>query len=83
MKLTCTQTDLARGLAIVGRAVASHVILPVLANVLLEARDGSLRLAATNLELSITCQIAAQIEEEGALTVPAQTLSDLVQTLLS
>ena len=42
--------------------------------------EGRLRLSATNLELGITCWIAAKVEEEGSFTVPARTFSDLELT---
>jgi len=78
MKLSCLQENLKRGLAIVGHAVASKSTLPVLSNILLATDDGRLKLAATNLEVGITCWIGAKIEEEGAITVPAKLLSDVV-----
>jgi DNA polymerase-3 subunit beta len=81
MKVTCLQENLAKGLSIVSRAVASRSTLPVLANVLVATDQSRLRLAATNLELGITCWIGAKIEEEGSTTVPAKTFIDLVNTL--
>jgi DNA polymerase-3 subunit beta len=78
MKLSCLQENLKRGLATVNHAVASKSTLPVLANVLLATDNGRLKLAATNLEVGITCWIGAQIAEEGASTVPAKLLSDVV-----
>ncbi len=81
MRVSCLQENLARGLNIVSRAVGVRTPLPVLANVLLATDNGRLRLAATNLEMSITAWIGASVEEDGALTVPARTLSDLVNTL--
>jgi len=81
MKLSCSQENLARGLSIVGRAVSTRSTLPVLANVLLSTDQGRLKLSTTNLEIVITCWIGAKVEEEGAITVPARTLSDLVGAL--
>jgi DNA polymerase-3 subunit beta len=81
MKVSCLQENLAKGLSIVSRAVAARSTLPVLGNILLASDNGRLRLSATNLELGITCWIGAKIEEEGATTVPAKTLVDLVNTL--
>ena len=81
MKVSCLQENLAKGLGIVGRAVSTRSTLPVLANVLLSTEDGRLKLSATNLEIVITCWIGAKVEEEGAVTVPARTLNDLVNTL--
>jgi len=81
MKVTVLQENLARGLGIVSRAVSPRSTLPVLANVMLATDEGRLRLSATNLELGITCWIAARIEEEGSTTVPSRTFADLVNTL--
>ncbi len=81
MKATVLQENLAHGLSIVSRAVSSRSTLPVLANILIATDEGRLRLSATNLELGITCWIAARIEQEGSTTVPARTFADLVNTL--
>jgi len=81
MKVTVLQENLARGLGIVSRAVSPRSTLPVLANVMLATDEGRLRLSATNLEMGITCWIAARIEEEGSTTVPSRTFADLVNTL--
>jgi len=81
MKVTILQENLARGLGIVSRAVSPRSSLPVLSNVMIATDEGRLRLSATNLEMGITCWIAARIEEEGSTTVPARTFVDLVNTL--
>jgi DNA polymerase-3 subunit beta len=81
MKVTVLQENLARGLGIVSRAVSPRSTLPVLSNILIASDEGRLRLAATNLELGITCWIPARIEQEGSTTVPARTFADLVNTL--
>ena len=78
MKLSCLQDNLAWGLNIVGQAVSTRPTLPVLANIMLEAEEGRLRLSATNLDIGIHCWIEAKVEEEGATTVPARLLSDFV-----
>jgi DNA polymerase-3 subunit beta len=82
MKITCNQDALARGLGIVGRAVAARSPLPITSNVFI-ASDGSdrLKLAATNLEITIAYWMPASIDEEGAITVPARLLTDFVSTL--
>jgi DNA polymerase-3 subunit beta len=81
MKATVSQANLAHGLSIVSRAVAPRSTLPVLANVLIATDEGRLRLSATNLELGISCWIGARVEEEGSITVPARTFTDLVSAL--
>lgn len=81
MRVSCLQENLAKGLSIVSRAVAARSTLPVLGNILLEAKDGQLRLAATNLDIGINCLIGAKVEDEGAVTIPARLLSDFVNSM--
>jgi DNA polymerase-3 subunit beta len=61
--------------------VATRSTLPVLSNVMLATDAGRLKLAATNLEMGISCWVGAKVEEEGSITVPARVLIDLVNTL--
>jgi DNA polymerase-3 subunit beta len=81
MKVSCSQEDLSKGLAVVGRAVATRAVLPITNNVLLATEGSQLRLAATNLEIAITCWIGATVEEEGTITIPARLVSDFVNSL--
>jgi DNA polymerase-3 subunit beta len=80
MKVSVLQENLAQGLNVVSRAVSPRSTYPILANVLISAEDGRLKLSATDRELGITAWIGAKIEEPGATTVPARTLGDLVTT---
>jgi DNA polymerase-3 subunit beta len=75
------QENLARGLSLVSRAVSSRATLPVLSNVLLRTQDGGLRLTATNLEIGITAWVPGKIDVDGALTVPARLITDVVSGL--
>jgi DNA polymerase-3 subunit beta len=81
MKLSCLQENLNWGLGVVGRAVAARTTLPITNNVLLVTESSRLKLAATNLEMAISCWIGAKVEEEGSITVPARLLSDFVGSL--
>jgi DNA polymerase III subunit beta len=81
MKASVSQQQLAHGLNLVSRAVSPRSTLPVLANILVASDEGRLRLSATNLELGISCWIGAQIAEDGAITVPSRTFSDLISAL--
>jgi DNA polymerase-3 subunit beta len=81
VKLSVMQENLARGLAVVSRAVSTRGTLPVLANVLLRTEDGGLKLTATNLEIGITYWVPGKIETDGATTVPARLFADLVSSL--
>lgn len=81
MRLSCLQENLARGLSVVGRAVASRSTLPITQNVLLSTEQSMLKISATDLNMAMTTWIGAQVEEEGAITVPARLLSDFVNSL--
>ena len=81
MNVVCLQENLRRGLALVSHAVSSRSTLPALSTVLLETDQGRLKLAATDLSLSITCWIGCQIRAEGGVAVPARLLSDFVGSL--
>ncbi|MCB0215993.1 MAG: DNA polymerase III subunit beta [Chloroflexi bacterium] len=81
MNVICQQDNLARGLSIVNRAVASRTTLPILSNILMRAEGDRLKLSATNLEIGISCWIEAEVREAGAITVPARLLGDFVNSL--
>src|SRR5579883_3242819 len=81
MQISCVQENLAKGLAIVGRAVATRSTLPILSNVLLQTDQSRLKLAATNLEIGVTCWIGAMVEEDGSITVPGRLLTEFVGSL--
>lgn len=83
MRVSVLQDNLAKGLSIVGRAVATRSTLPVLSNILLETDQSQLKLSAMNMEIGINCWIGAMIDEEGATTVPARLLGDFINSLPS
>jgi DNA polymerase-3 subunit beta len=78
VRLSVLQENLAKGLSIVGRAVSSRSTLPVLGNILLSTDDNRLKLAATNLEVGVSCWLGAQVEDDGAITLPARLLTEWV-----
>jgi len=78
MKVTCAASTLGQGLHTVARAVSARTTLPILNNVLLQTSTQGLQLTATNLEIGIREVVAAEVEEEGGITVPARLLTDFV-----
>jgi DNA polymerase-3 subunit beta len=78
MKVVCTQENLAKALNIVSRTVTARATLPVLSNILLSVSDGRLKLTSTDLEIGVSTWIGGQVEDDGALTVPARLFSDFV-----
>ncbi len=81
MKLTCSQKNLKFALDIVSLAVNNSSTLPVLNNILLKASNKKLFLSATNLEIAINYSIAADVKNEGSITVPAKLIANYVSLL--
>ncbi len=55
--------------------------LPVLANFLLIARDGQIAVTGTDMEVELVSSVAADVDQEGEITVPARKLLDIVKAL--
>ncbi len=81
MKVLFPQEALLSSLKIVSRAVSGQNTLPVLGNILIQATDGEVRFSATNLEISISTSIKAEVTEEGSITVPAKILTSYASLL--
>ena len=81
MKLTIERAALLKSLAHVQSVVERRNTIPILSNLLLEARDGQLALTATDMDLTIVEAVAAELAEPGATTAPAHTLYDIVRKL--
>ena len=76
--MSCVQPALKQALVRVNRAVTKPATLPIIENVVLRANASGLVLTATNLELTITDRLDAEVEEAGAITVPARMFDDIV-----
>ncbi len=81
MKVTVERAQLLKSLGHVHRVVERRNTIPILANVLIRAGRSELSFKATDLDLEITETIAAEIASEGATTVPAHMLYDIVRKL--
>jgi len=81
MNLTLTKEQLINGLQSVQNVVGSRTTLPILSNVLLRARNNSLELTATDLDVTVVCSVEATVKQEGATTVPVKRLFGIVREL--
>jgi DNA polymerase-3 subunit beta len=81
MELTIERDDLLRGLQKSQSVAERRSSMPVLSNVLLQARDQQLHLTATNLEVSFTGSHPAEIAKEGAVTIQARKFYEIVKEL--
>jgi DNA polymerase-3 subunit beta len=81
MKFTITREKLQEGLLAVGPSIPTKTTLPVLSNILLEARKDGLRLSGTDLDIAVSTTVPADVEEEGSLTLPAKKLTEIAREL--
>jgi DNA polymerase-3 subunit beta len=81
MKLTVSREKLLEGLQTVQNVVSTRTTLPILSNVLIQAEGGALRLTTTDLDVSVRGTVEADIEREGATTLPARRLFNIVREL--
>src|SRR6478672_10025874 len=81
LKLTCSREELAAKLAIVGRGVSTRTAVQILGGILLRAENGSVELAATDMELSLRTSLEAKVDGDGAVVVPGRLLVDLSRLL--
>ena len=84
MKISVKAKDLAPGLSLATRAVATRSTVPLLSGVLIEAAGpkGAVTLSATDMETSVRVPVPeASADKEGSVVAPARLLSDVVRSL--
>lgn len=83
MKFTITREKLQEGLVAVAASVPTKTTLPVLSNILVEAVKDGLRLSGTDLDIAVSTLVPAEVDAEGAVTLPAKKLVEIVRELPS
>src|SRR3954471_3946425 len=81
LRISVSKDELVSALGVVSRAVSTRTSVQILSGILLEAAAGELRLAATDMELSLRATVSAQVEGDGAVVLPGRTLVDIARLL--
>src|SRR5438105_802750 len=81
MEFSVTKSALLNELSTTQGVVERKTTIPILSNLLVEAKGSQLTITATDLELSIRTSCEAKIKKEGAGTIPAKKLLELVRLL--
>ena len=81
MKVTLERAALLKALGHIHRVVERRTTIPILSNVLVRATERSLQLKATDLDIEVTEEVAADVAQPGATTLPAHVLHDIVRKL--
>ena len=79
MKFKVKKEDLLKGIQTVQNIITPKAALPILANILIETLDDKIRLSATDLDIGISCVIPVQIQEAGAITIPAKRFGEIIR----
>ncbi len=83
MKINLKQNDLLRALTFVSSVTEKKTTMPILANVLIQARSKNLTMTGSDLEVSILSSCPADVIKEGQVCVPSTQLLDVVRRLPS
>jgi DNA polymerase-3 subunit beta len=83
MKLNCKKSEFLKGLQIIQSAISNKSTLPVLMNVMVETLDDKVTLSATDLDISVTRVVSAEISKHGATTIPGRKLFEITRELPS
>jgi DNA polymerase III subunit beta len=81
MRVIIERAHLLKSLSHVQRVVERRNTIPILSNILLSAQDACVVIKATDLDLEINETTIALVEEQGATTVPAHLLYEIVRKL--
>jgi DNA polymerase III subunit beta len=81
LRITVSKDELVSALGVVSRAVSTRTSVQILSGILVEAQGRELRLAATDMELSLRATASAQIEGDGAIVLPGKTFADIARLL--
>ena len=81
MKLTVEKNTIFKSLSHVQSIVEKKNTLPILSNILIEAKGNSLILSATDMDISVTEKLDCNIVEEGSTTVSAHTFYDIIRKI--
>ena len=81
MKLTASREALLKPLQAVIGVVERRQTMPILANVLLVAKDGQVAVTATDLEVELVATTEVEVGAAGEVTVPGRKLLDICRAL--
>jgi DNA polymerase-3 subunit beta len=81
MEFTANRDALVRELGLIQGIVERKNTIPILANVLIEAEERRVDLAATDLDVGLRCRVPAEVAEPGALTLSAKKLYEIVRAV--
>ncbi|HTD65965.1 MAG TPA: DNA polymerase III subunit beta [Candidatus Limnocylindria bacterium] len=83
MNLTIAKDQILTGLQSVQNVVSTRTTLPILSNVLVRASEGRVEFTATDLDVTVSCSVEANVTKAGATTIPVKKLFGIIRELTS
>ncbi len=81
MKFSCFRTDIVNAISNVSRAVSTKASIPALEGVLIKGYGEKLNISGYDLEIGMTTDIDATIQEEGEFVIKAKLILDIVRKM--
>ncbi|MFZ5800032.1 MAG: DNA polymerase III subunit beta [Candidatus Omnitrophota bacterium] len=81
MKIRILKNNLLNAIQTTQNIVSPKITLPILGNILIETQNNTLKLITTDLDVGISCEVPVDIQEKGAITIPAKKFSDIIKEL--
>ena len=83
MKFVALRSNIKEAISVIEKAVGESSNLPILKNILIEAKDGAILFVATNLEIAITNKVTGKVLEDGKIAPPLSLISSLIANIQS
>lgn len=81
MKITCSKSNLVKGVSIVSKAVPSKTTMSILECILIDASASEIKFTANDMELGIETIVEGEILEKGIVAIDAKVFSEIVRKL--
>ena len=81
MKIKILKQNFLKNIQHVQNIISSKSSLPILSNILIEAEKNKVTLTSTDLDIGVSSTLETEVEEEGAITIPAKRFNDIIKEL--
>ena len=81
MKFTCNQADLTKALNTVSKAVSSRTTIPTLKGILMDVKNNTLNLTASDMDITIETSLDIENGEDGSIVVPAKKFNEVIRKM--
>ncbi|MGB1316193.1 MAG: DNA polymerase III subunit beta [Chitinophagales bacterium] len=81
MRFVVSTSELSKKLSQISGVISSNTVLPILEDFLFDIKEGKMKIFATDMETSMSTEVAVEAKEDGKIAIPARILLDTLKTL--